>query len=115
MLHQDEELKIVPFKPGMELMFKGVPTAWCERFSINVGHSLGNVALHFDARFDYGADKRVFVLNTRKNGHWQEEVRDWNFPFQRGQQFKVTITFADDKFYINLHNGYVVQFPKPSG
>uniref|UniRef100_A0A0E9Y141 Galectin n=1 Tax=Anguilla anguilla TaxID=7936 RepID=A0A0E9Y141_ANGAN len=99
----------------MELKVKGVPMAWCERFSINVGHSRGNVALHFDARFDYGADQRVFVLNSRKNGHWQEEVRDWNFPFQQGMKFKVTITFTDNKFYINLHNGHVLQFPNRLG
>ncbi|KAG5841635.1 hypothetical protein ANANG_G00168720 [Anguilla anguilla] len=115
MLQQDEELKIVPFKAGMELKVKGVPKSGCDRFSINVGHSKEEVALHFDVRFNYADDQRVIVLNTRKNGHWQEEVRDTCFPFQWGQQFEVTITFADDKFYINLHNGYVVQFPNRLG
>ncbi|XP_064176326.1 galactose-binding lectin l-1-like isoform X2 [Anguilla rostrata] len=111
----DMELKIVPFKPGMELKVKGVPKCGCDRFSINVGHSRGNVALHFDVRFSYGNDQRVIVLNTRKNGHWQEEVRDRCFPFQPGQQFEVTIAFADGSFYINLHNGHVVQFPNRLG
>uniref|UniRef100_A0A0E9UB44 Galectin n=1 Tax=Anguilla anguilla TaxID=7936 RepID=A0A0E9UB44_ANGAN len=75
----DKELKIVSFKPGMELKVKGVPMGWCERFSIHVGHSKDEVALHFDVRFNYADDNRVIVLNSRKNGHWQEEVKDTCF------------------------------------
>ncbi|KAG5841634.1 galactose-binding lectin l-1-like [Anguilla anguilla] len=111
----NEELKIVPFKAGMQLQVRGVPKHGCDRFSINVGHSKDNVALHFDVRFSYAGDQRVIVLNTRKDGQWQNGVKDWNFPFDWGQQFKVTITLAYDRFSINIHNGDVLEFPNRLG
>ncbi|KAG5841650.1 hypothetical protein ANANG_G00168890 [Anguilla anguilla] len=105
------KLKIVSFKPGMELKVKGVPKPNIDRFSINVCDSRKNIALHIDARFDYGVDQRVIILNSMENGSWQDEVKERNFPFHWGQEFEVTIIFADDRFYINLHDGHVLQFP----
>ncbi|XP_064201777.1 congerin-2-like isoform X6 [Anguilla rostrata] len=105
------ELKNICFKPGMEMKVTGVPKPNAARFAINVCDSKDNVALHFDARIDSAGDQRVIVLNTRKDGQWQNGVKDWNFPFDWGQQFKMTITFADNSFYINLHNGDVLEFP----
>ncbi|XP_064201782.1 galectin-2-like isoform X10 [Anguilla rostrata] len=103
------ELKNLSIKPGTELRVSGVTHQDVIRFSINVGNSRENIALHFNPRFDTGCG--VIVLNSMKNGSWQDEVKGGNFPFQRGQEFKVTITFADDKFYINLRDGHVLQFP----
>ncbi|XP_064201771.1 galactose-binding lectin l-1-like isoform X4 [Anguilla rostrata] len=111
----DLKFQIVPFKPGMELKVKGVPKPNIDRFSINVCDSKDNITLHFDARFDYAGDKRVIVLTHFQDGSWQDQVRERNFPFQWGQEFEVTITFADDKFYINLHDGQVLQFPNHLG
>ncbi|XP_035286300.1 galactose-binding lectin l-1-like isoform X5 [Anguilla anguilla] len=105
------KLKIVDFKPGMELKVKGVPKPNIDRFSINVCDSKDNIALHFDVRFDYLGEHRVLVLDSRKDEIWQKPVRSENFPFQWGQEFEMTITFADDRFYINLHDGHVLQFP----
>ncbi|XP_035283892.1 galactose-binding lectin l-1-like [Anguilla anguilla] len=95
----------------MELKVTGVPKPNAAGFAINVCGSKDNIALHFNPRFNCGADQRVIVLNTRKDGHWQEEVKERNFPFQQGKEFEVTIIFADDKFYINLHDGHVLLFP----
>ncbi|XP_064201747.1 galactose-binding lectin l-1-like isoform X2 [Anguilla rostrata] len=111
----DVELKNISFKPGMELKVTGVLKSSFPRFMINVGHSRESIALHFNPRFDCGGDQQVTVLNSCKGGYWQEEVRDWNFPFRQGKEFEVTIIFADDKFYINQHNGHVVQFPNRPG
>ncbi|XP_035283887.1 galactose-binding lectin l-1-like isoform X5 [Anguilla rostrata] len=105
------KFKIVDFKPGMELKVKGVPKPNIVRFNINVYDSKDNIALHCDARFDYQDEHRVIVLSCRKDEIWQNSVRSNNFPFQWGQEFEMTITFADDRFYINLHNGHLLQFP----
>ncbi|XP_064201752.1 beta-galactoside-binding lectin-like isoform X5 [Anguilla rostrata] len=111
----DVELKKMSFKSGMELKVTGVPKSSYRSFMINVGQSRESIALHFNPRFHCGDDQQVTVLNSCKDGHWQEEVRDGNFPFQQGKEFEVTITFADDKFYINQHNGHVLQFPNRLG
>ncbi|XP_064176329.1 beta-galactoside-binding lectin-like isoform X5 [Anguilla rostrata] len=85
----DMELKIVPFKPGMELKVKGVPKCGCDRFSINVCDSRDNIALHFNPRFDYLGEHRVIVLDSRKDGGWQNPVIEKHFPFQQGKEFEV--------------------------
>ncbi|KAG5841649.1 hypothetical protein ANANG_G00168880 [Anguilla anguilla] len=82
---------------------------------INVGHSKENIALHFNPRFHWGADRQTTVMNSCKDGRWQEEVKERNFPFRQGKEFEVTITFTDDKFYIDQHNGHVTQFPNRLG
>ncbi|XP_035283888.1 galactose-binding lectin l-1-like isoform X2 [Anguilla anguilla] len=111
----DVELKNISFKPGMELKVTGIPKPDVGRFMIKVGHSRENIALHFEPRFNHSGEQHVIVLNSRKDEHWHEEVRDYHFPFRQGQEFEVTIIFADDKFYINQHNGHVVQFPNRLG
>uniref|UniRef100_A0A0E9XYM7 Galectin n=1 Tax=Anguilla anguilla TaxID=7936 RepID=A0A0E9XYM7_ANGAN len=105
------KFKIVSFKPGMELKVKGVPKPNSDRFSINVCDSKENITLHFNPRFNSGGMERVIILDSRKNGHWQNPVMLGHFPFQWGQEFEVTITFANDRFYINLHDGHVLKFP----
>ncbi|XP_064201746.1 galactose-binding lectin l-1-like isoform X3 [Anguilla rostrata] len=111
----DVELKNMAFESGMELKVTGVTKPCCSRFSINVGHSKENIALHFNPRFHYGGDQEVTVINSCKDGCWQEEVKEKYFPFRLRMEFEVTIIFADDKFYINQHNGHVVQFPNRPG
>ncbi|XP_064201785.1 galactose-binding lectin l-1-like isoform X12 [Anguilla rostrata] len=78
----DVELKIAPFKPGMELKVTGIPKPNGARFSINVGHSRENIALHFNPRFDYLGEHGVIVLDSRKDGRWQNPVIEKDFPFQ---------------------------------
>ncbi|KAG5841611.1 hypothetical protein ANANG_G00168460 [Anguilla anguilla] len=85
----DLKFKIVSFKPGMELKVKGVPKSNIDRFSINVCDSKDNIALHCDARFNYAGRQRYIVLDSRKDGHWQDSVTLGNFPFHCGQEFEV--------------------------
>uniref|UniRef100_A0A0E9PWG5 Galectin n=1 Tax=Anguilla anguilla TaxID=7936 RepID=A0A0E9PWG5_ANGAN len=60
------ELKNLSIKPGTELRVSGVTHQDVFRFSINVGHSTENIALHFNPRFDTGSG--VIVLNSMKMG-----------------------------------------------
>ncbi|KAJ8363244.1 hypothetical protein SKAU_G00120750, partial [Synaphobranchus kaupii] len=84
-------------------------------FTIDVGNSEEVIALHFDFRFDYSEEKRTIVLNSLENGSWNEEQRETNFPFEADQEFEMTISFTDDYFYINLHDGNMIQFPNRLG
>ncbi|XP_061110307.1 congerin-2-like [Conger conger] len=101
----------VSFKQGMELRVTGVPKPNPDRFTINVGESDSKIALHVNPRFQ-GSGPGVIVLNAMKDGSWDTEVRDErNFPFQQGEEFEVSITFANEQFYISLHNGHMLEFP----
>ncbi|XP_061110301.1 beta-galactoside-binding lectin-like [Conger conger] len=95
----------------MELRVTSVPKPNPVSFAIYVGESDSNIALHINPRFQ-GCGPGVIVLNALKDGSWGTEVRDErNFPFRQGEEFEVSITFANDKFYISLHNGQMLMFP----
>ncbi|KAJ8283625.1 hypothetical protein COCON_G00024750 [Conger conger] len=99
------------FKSGMELKIRGVPKPDPIRFTIDVGHAENDLALHFDFRFNYFGELRTIVMNSLEQGSWKEEQREKNFPFEAGQEFEITISFTNEKFYINLHNGKMIEFP----
>nr|BAX25475.1 galectin [Anguilla reinhardtii] len=109
------EVKNLIIKPGMELTVDGVFNANPERFSINVGHSTKEVAVHFDVRFSFGSDQRLLVMNHKTNDYWQEEQRDLRFPFTAGKPFQVSAIFNSDTFDIRLPDGQVVHFPNRLG
>ncbi|XP_061109388.1 beta-galactoside-binding lectin-like [Conger conger] len=105
------ELQNLSFKQGMGLQVTGAPKPNPDRFAINVGESDSNIALHVNPRFQ-GSGPGVIVLNAMKDGFWGTEVIDErNFPFRQGEEFEVSITFANDKFYISLHDGQMLEFP----
>lgn len=61
----------------------------CCSFAINIGHDADNIAMHFNPRFDFGGDENTIVYNSKSGGDWGEEIRECNFPFQRGEECKV--------------------------
>ncbi|XP_061110321.1 beta-galactoside-binding lectin-like [Conger conger] len=105
------ELQNLSFKQGVELQVTGVPKPNPVSFTIDVGNSDSNIALHVNPRFQ-GSGPGVIVLNAMKDGFWCAQVTDErNFPFRQGEEFEVSITFANDKFYISLHDGHMLEFP----
>ncbi|XP_036393706.1 beta-galactoside-binding lectin-like [Megalops cyprinoides] len=109
------ELKNMSFKAGLDLKITGVPNGDANTFVINIGHSDDNIALHFNPRFDHEGDHRTIVCNSLHNGSWSSEEREGNFPFQHGEEFKITISFDNDSFRIKLPDGHVMHFPNRFG
>ncbi|XP_061081776.1 16 kDa beta-galactoside-binding lectin-like [Conger conger] len=109
------QVKNMSFEAGKELKVTGVPKSDACGFSINVGHCEDRVALHFNPRFDCHGDHRTIVCNSKLDGGWNEEQRVAEFPFQQGEEFKVTISFDNDEFRIKLPDDNVVQFPNRLG
>ncbi|KAJ8363197.1 hypothetical protein SKAU_G00120280 [Synaphobranchus kaupii] len=103
------------FKTGMTLKVTGVVKSDPRRFSINVGHSVESIALHFDVRFKHLSDVLTIVLNSKKNNSWQHEKREHDFPFEAEKEFEVSILFSGDDFDIYLPDGHKVQFPNRPG
>ncbi|XP_073708234.1 lectin, galactoside-binding, soluble, 2b [Garra rufa] len=102
------------FKAGMAMKVTGKPKSGCEAFSINIGHDADNIALHFNPRFNKSGDTNVIVCNSNQ-GSWGDEHREPCFPFQQGEEFKLTITFNNDTFYIELPGGTMMSFPNRFG
>ncbi|XP_076127627.1 beta-galactoside-binding lectin-like [Alosa pseudoharengus] len=107
-------LKNMSFKAGQELKITGKATSGTG-FSINIGHSEDNLALHFNPRFSEHGDNQTIVCNSKKEGTWQGEQRESSFPFRPHEEFKITMEFSDQKFHIKLPSGHKMQFPNRFG
>lgn len=57
---------------------------------MNIGPDEQNITMHINPRFNAHGDERVVVCNSYQGGKWCEEVREGSFPFQQGEEFKVS-------------------------
>ncbi|KAI4901351.1 hypothetical protein NFI96_031647 [Prochilodus magdalenae] len=83
-------------------------------FSINIGHDVDNIALHFNPRFKYNKDRKTIVCNSKKGG-WAKEQKESSFPFKHDEEFKLTFSFTNDNFNIKLPDGKTINFPNRFG
>ncbi|MBN3323436.1 LEG1 protein, partial [Atractosteus spatula] len=103
------------FKAGQTMKVKAAINSDASCFSINIGHSENDLALHFNPRFNAHGDSHTIVCNSRQGGAWGSEQRESVFPFQAGETFKVYITHNNDSFQVKLPDGNVVTFPNRQG
>ncbi|XP_043823963.1 galectin-2 isoform X2 [Dromiciops gliroides] len=101
------EIYHMELKKGMALKLKGKINDDTSRFTIDLGQDPGNIALHFNPRFD----ENVIVCNSQNGGHWEQEHRDDHMCFRPGTEIKLTVTFEEDEFQVKLPDGHQVQFP----
>ncbi|XP_062339953.1 uncharacterized protein LOC134038535 [Osmerus eperlanus] len=104
------------FKVGQILTVTGVPNPNCDRFSINVGDSVDDIALHMDVCFNYADTQKQVVFNSCHSGtwHWYQHIAK-GFPFNYGKEFKVSITFTKEQFLITLPDESEIQFTNRHG
>ncbi|NXJ29772.1 LEG2 protein, partial [Dicrurus megarhynchus] len=101
------EVLNLDMKPGNTLKVKGKISPDTVGFSINLGCSSSDLALHFNPRFN----ESVIVCNSRCSNAWQAEQRERHLPFFRGCTVKFLIEMLPDKFRVKLPDGDEVQFP----
>lgn len=94
-------------KPGNSLKVKGKIPADTVGFSINLGSSSRDLALHFNPRFN----ESVIVCNSKFCDAWQTEHRDHHMSFYKGSTVKFFIEMLSDKFRVKLPDGHEVHFP----
>ncbi|XP_046894509.1 congerin-2-like [Hypomesus transpacificus] len=115
-MNRNVEVTNLPFKVGQVLTVTGVPNRDGDRFSINFGHSVDDIALHLDVRFNYGNNSKMVVFNSCHSGNWHEkELIVKCFPFNYEEKFKVSITFTKEKFSVTLPDESKYQFPNRHG
>ncbi|NXA06709.1 LEG2 protein, partial [Sapayoa aenigma] len=101
------EILNLNMKPGNTLKVKGKISPDAVRFSINLGCSSKDLALHFNPRFN----ESVIVCNSKSSNVWEREHRDGHFSFFRGCTVKFLIEMLTDKFRVKLPDGHEVYFP----
>jgi hypothetical protein len=81
---------------GRKLFISGVPEK-AEKFAINLLTANGDVALHFNPRFN---EKKI-VRNSMQNNEWQNEEREGGFPFKKDIAFD--LLFVNEPYAIQIY------------
>ncbi|KAF3694415.1 Beta-galactoside-binding lectin 14 kDa lectin Electrolectin [Channa argus] len=103
------------FGIGQTLTITGIPTLKATHFAVNIGPDEDDVALHVNPRFDYYGDQKQVVFNSCQGGSWEEEIREGEFPFFHGTEFKIVIKFTGKDFVVSFSDGSNVVFPNRIG
>lgn len=82
--------------PGKSLLIYGIPDKKAKRFVINLLKKNGDIALHFNPRFD---EKHV-VRNSMLSGQWGKEEREGKNPFEKHVAFDLEIKNEEYAFQI---------------
>uniref|UniRef100_A0A670HX17 Galectin n=1 Tax=Podarcis muralis TaxID=64176 RepID=A0A670HX17_PODMU len=77
-------------KPGECIKVKGKVPPEAKSFALNLCHDDSDTILHFNPRFDSHGDVKTIVCNSKSNGQWDSELRESVFPFQQGEDTKVS-------------------------
>ncbi|XP_055366817.1 galectin-2-like isoform X2 [Betta splendens] len=109
------EVKNAELRAGDQLKVKGVILHDAERFQIDLGCDVDDLALHFNPRFHDDDDGAVLVCNSKIAGCWGDEKRETENPLQKGSEVKLALKMNEDVFEVELPGGQEVQFPNRVG
>ncbi|XP_051243731.1 lectin, galactoside-binding, soluble, 2a [Dicentrarchus labrax] len=108
-------IKNMSFKVGQTMTIVGVAKPDASNFAVNVGPDEKEITMHINPRFNAHGDENVVVCNSYQGGNWCEEHREGGFPFQQGEEFKITIEFTPTEFLVTLSDGSTIHFPNRMG
>uniref|UniRef100_F1LAD2 Galectin n=1 Tax=Ascaris suum TaxID=6253 RepID=F1LAD2_ASCSU len=94
----------VPYESGIaqgfgvqkSLLIFACPEKKAKRFNVNLLRKNGDIALHFNPRFD----EKAVVRNALQAGEWGNEEKEGKIPFEKGVGFDLTITNEPYAFQI---------------
>lgn len=82
--------------PGKSLLIFATPEKKGKRFHMNILKKNGDIALHFNPRFD----EKAIVRNSLINREWGNEEREGKLPLEKGIGFDLEIKNEDYGFQI---------------
>ncbi|VDD94779.1 unnamed protein product, partial [Enterobius vermicularis] len=82
--------------PGKTLLIYATPEKKGKRFHINLLRKNGDIALHFNPRFD----EKAIIRNTLISGEWGNEEREGKMPLEKGIGFDLELRNEDYAFQI---------------
>ncbi|CAI5780946.1 galectin-4-like isoform X2 [Podarcis lilfordi] len=92
---------------GKMIVIQGQVRVSVKRFSVNLVCGNGNVAFHFNPRFDEG---RVVVCNTQQHGRWGAEERAYNMPFQPNIYFEMIINVKSHCYQVSVNGNHFLEY-----
>ncbi|XP_036602210.1 galectin-4 [Trichosurus vulpecula] len=99
-------------RPGMSIYIQGVASNHMKRFHVNFALPGGDIAFHFNPRFD-GWDKVVF--NSKQGGRWGSEEKKRSMPFRKGEHFELVFLVTDQHYKVTVNGSpfyeYVHRIP----
>ncbi|XP_034158235.2 cytolytic toxin-alpha [Pangasianodon hypophthalmus] len=81
-------------RPGVALFFQGVVPSDCERFKINLQTGPKDIALHFNPRMN------SVVLNSCRNGTWENYIETPGGPFVKGGAFDIIMAIKEEGYEV---------------
>ncbi|XP_027711256.1 galectin-4 isoform X2 [Vombatus ursinus] len=81
----------------MSIYIQGVANDHMKRFTVNFTLPGGDIAFHFNPRFD-GWDKVVF--NTKQGGNWGKEEKKKSMPFRKGEAFELVFIVTGEHYKV---------------
>uniref|UniRef100_A0A915N872 Galectin domain-containing protein n=1 Tax=Meloidogyne javanica TaxID=6303 RepID=A0A915N872_MELJA len=87
------------FAPGKTMLIFGTPEKKGKRFHINLLRKNGDIALHFNPRFD----EKAIVRNSLIANEWGNEEREGKLPLEKGIGFDLKIVNEEYAFQIFLN------------
>lgn len=94
-------------RQGTMILIQGHPQTTVKRFDINLLCQNGDVAFHFNPRFDEG---RVVVCNTMQQGQWGPEERALGMAFQAGVYFEVIINVQAQCYQVSINGSHFLEY-----
>ncbi|KAI1727481.1 galactoside-binding lectin domain-containing protein [Ditylenchus destructor] len=88
------------FPVGNKLLIFATPEKKGRRFNINLLRKNGDIALHFNARFD----EKAAIRNALQGGDWGNEEREGKIPFEKGVGFDLVIANEPTQFHITVND-----------
>ncbi|VDO94143.1 unnamed protein product [Soboliphyme baturini] len=90
------------FTTGKRLFISGIPEKKAKRFSVNILTATGDIALHFNVRFD----EKCVVRNSQFNGAWQNEEREGKLTIEKDHIFDLMIVNEEHAFQIYFNGNH---------
>uniref|UniRef100_A0A5S6Q6D7 Galectin n=1 Tax=Trichuris muris TaxID=70415 RepID=A0A5S6Q6D7_TRIMR len=90
------------FTPGKRLYVSGVPEKKAKRFSVNILTSSGDIALHFNVRFD----EKCIVRNSQFGGTWQNEEREGKLNLEKDHAFDLMFVNEVHSFQVFINGNH---------
>lgn len=78
------------------------------RFSVNLKCENGDIAFHFNPRFD--ENPQVVVCNTYTEDKWGQEERTFQMPFRQGEYFEMAITIQNSYYEVSVNGEYFLKY-----
>jgi len=94
------------FDVGKKLYLFATPEKKARRFNVNLLKKNGDIALHFNPRFD----EKAVVRNALQAGDWGNEEREGKIPFEKGVGFDLVIANEPTHFQITVNDHHFANF-----